>query len=198
MSYQTYTTEALVCGAYDSNAADRTYLLFTRRAGMLYATARSVREERSKQRYALQVFSRITVSLVRGKSGWRIGSVEPLANVFSAASSRSVRGSIVTIIKLIRQYVHGEEPQISLYDEVTTGLVFLATLPEDVHRTAWEDFIKVRILYQLGYIAPPSVTFTTMLVAPLTSIVPADVISVQQMCLGLLLDAKHASQLTTS
>ena len=72
MSYQTYITDAVVVGSYASNTADKSYLLFTKRAGMLYATARSVREERSKQRYALQDFSHITVTLVKGKGGWCI------------------------------------------------------------------------------------------------------------------------------
>lgn len=56
MAYETYTTEALVCGTFNRNTADRSYLLFTREAGMLYADARSVREERSRQRYALRTF----------------------------------------------------------------------------------------------------------------------------------------------
>ena len=52
MAYVTYTTLALVCGTFDQKTSDRSYMLFTREAGMLFASARSVREERSKQRYA--------------------------------------------------------------------------------------------------------------------------------------------------
>ena len=48
MSYQTYITEALIVGSFDSNTADKSYLLFTKSAGMLYASARSVREEDRK------------------------------------------------------------------------------------------------------------------------------------------------------
>ena len=77
---------------------------------MVFATARSVREERSKQRYALQDFSCIRVSLVKGKSGWRIGSVEALGNPFLRAESRALRGSISYVVTQLRRYVHGEIP----------------------------------------------------------------------------------------
>ena len=38
---------------------------------MVLAAARSVREEKSRQRYALQEFALVRVSLIKGKSGWR-------------------------------------------------------------------------------------------------------------------------------
>jgi len=154
MSYKVYTTEALVVGSFDSNTADKSFLLFTRRGGMLYATARSVREERSKQRYALQVFSRINISLIRGKNGWRIGSVESIGNLFSRAPSRAVRGSVISIMKLVRQYIHGEETSPVLYDEVSKGLEFILNIEDETSLDIWQIFIKARILFQLGYIAP--------------------------------------------
>jgi len=194
MSYQTYTTEALVCGAYDSNTADKSFLLFTRRAGMLYASARSVREERSKQRYALQIFSHVTISLVRGKSGWRIGSVESRGNLFSKASDRATRGSVVSIVKLVRQYVQGEETNPVLYDEVMHGLLFLSVLPDEAHRTNWENLIKLRILYQLGYIAPQD-EVVSLITNSLSEITKAQLTSHYQSFSKLLEAAKRVSHL---
>ena len=126
MSYIVYTTEAIVCGSFLSNTADKTFLLFTKTAGMLYASARSVREERSRQRYALQDFSVITVSLIKGKSGWRIGSVDGEQNLFAQATSREARGSIVRVLKLIRRYVQGEEAHPEFFAECKAALVHLA------------------------------------------------------------------------
>ncbi len=152
MSYQTYITEGLIVGSFDSNTADKSYLLFTRDAGMIYASARSVREERSRQRFALQDFSRITVSLIKGKTGWRIGSVQSEGNYFVEASDRAVRGSIVRICKLLRRFVAGEEPHPDLYEDVTAGLTHL-TNASIVNRSLVEEIILVRVLYRLGYIA---------------------------------------------
>ncbi len=151
MSYQTYITDALVIGSYISNTADKSYLLFTERAGMLYATARSVREERSKQRYALQDFSHITVTLVKGKAGWRIGSVESHENFYTEAVSRAARGSIVRLTKTLRRYVHGEIPDEALYRTYLESLRLLAT--DCPSRTAYERCAEVRLLAHLGYVA---------------------------------------------
>lgn len=150
MSYVTYTTEALVCGSFDQGTADRSFLLFTRDLGMLFAVAKSVREERSLQRPALQDFSRIRVSLVKGKTGWRIGSVEAVANDYARASTREVRGSVVALYRLLRRFIRGEEPVGDLYPVVIDSLdVLLDELP---NRRLAELKAEIDILARLGYV----------------------------------------------
>lgn len=150
MSYVTYTTEALVCGGFDQNTADKSFLLFTKEAGMLFATAKSVREERSLQRPALQDFSRIRVSLVKGKAGWRVGSVEALSNDFAEATTREMRGSVVALYRLLRRFIRGEEPVGDLYGVVINGLDLL--LSDLKNRRLAELLIEVEILTMLGYV----------------------------------------------
>jgi DNA repair protein RecO len=150
MAYVTYTTEAIVCGTYDRNTADRSYRLFTRELGMLYADARSVRKEESKQRQALSDFSHIKVSLVKGKGGWKIGSVVEIKNYYGYAVDQAARGSVVKIIRLIRRFVTGEEAQASLFDEYIKALDFFST--EHSERKCFEHVFMQRILAQLGYI----------------------------------------------
>ncbi len=150
MSYITYTTEALVCGSFDQNTADKSFLLFTRDAGMLYATARSVREEVSKQRCALQDFSRIRVSLIKGKQGWRVGSVEAEHNDFSAATDREVRGSVVLVYRLLRRFIRGEEAFSDLYDFTISALDTLAK-PQS-NRRLLDLYVQTHIMSLLGYV----------------------------------------------
>lgn len=150
MGYVTYTTQAIVCGTYDRNTADRSYRLFTRELGMLYANARSVRKEESKQRQALADFSHIKVSLVKGKGGWKIGSVVEIKNYYGHAVDQAARGSVVKIIRLIRRFVTGEETQVDLFDEYIRALDFFAE--ERVERKCFEHVFVQRILAQLGYI----------------------------------------------
>jgi recombinational DNA repair protein (RecF pathway) len=150
VSYVTYTTNALVCGSFEQGPADKSFLLFTREAGMLYGTAKSVREERSKQRTALQDFSRIRVSLIKGKSGWRVGSVEVEQNDFSSAQNREIRGSVATVYRLLRRFIRGEEASPQLYDFVTEALDVLL-LPSQNRKTL-ELFVQLRILAMLGYV----------------------------------------------
>ncbi|MES2966821.1 MAG: hypothetical protein V4668_03465 [Patescibacteria group bacterium] len=152
MSYQTYITEGLICGSFDSNTADKSYLLFTKSAGMIYASARSVREERSRQRFALQDFGIVTVSLIKGKTGWRIGSVQSEGNLFASAPNRLVRGSVVRMFKFLRRFAGAEEPEPVIYDEFCLGLSYL-TKPDVENRTLIEEVLQARMLYHLGYIA---------------------------------------------
>jgi recombinational DNA repair protein (RecF pathway) len=150
MSYVTYTTEALVCGSFDQNTADKSFLLFTRDAGMLFATAKSVREERSLQRPALQDFSRIRVSLIKGKTGWRVGSVEALQNDFSLAKDRLVRASVVAVFRTLRRFIRGEEAFPELFAFVIA--VLDAALGEPRERQLFDLAVQVRILAMLGYV----------------------------------------------
>lgn len=156
MSYSTYITDALVCGVKNSNTSDRSFLLFTKDAGMLFASARSVREERSKQRYALQEFAQVRVSLIKGKSGWRIGSVEALQNFYQRATDKEVRGSIVSVFRDLRRFIHGEEVSTSLHDLVTESLEFVLQPMSTERRKMIEKVIKVRLLHELGYVSKKS------------------------------------------
>lgn len=150
MAYVTYTTEALVCGTYDRNTADRSFLLFTKEAGMLYADARSVREERSKQRYALQDFSLVRVSLVKGKSGWKIGSIEAVQNYYHESIDKAARGDVVSLFRLLRRFMKGEEASPELFDYVISAL---AVLIKDLNYRSFISLaLQVQILAFLGYV----------------------------------------------
>lgn len=153
MSYATYTTKAIICGSRDSNTSDKSYLLFTEELGMLWASAKSVRFEKSKQRCALQDFSLIRISLIQGKATWRIGSVEELSNPFLAASSRTGRGGVSFIIKTIRRYVHGEVVLPRTFSDTVESLtaVSLTTDTHDVE--VYQQMFVFRLLSELGYVA---------------------------------------------
>ncbi len=139
-----------MCGTFVRNTADASYLLFTREAGMLYADARSVREERSRQRYALQDFSLLRVSLVKGKGGWKIGSIESIRNYYQQANSKSARGSVVSVVRLLRRFLKGEEVMTGLFDLAKDGLETL--LKETTERAFIEEVVKLRMLALLGYV----------------------------------------------
>jgi recombinational DNA repair protein (RecF pathway) len=160
MSYVTYTTEALVCGSFEQNTADKSFLLFTRENGMLFANAKSVREEVSKQRMALGDFSRIRVSLVKGKTGWRIGSVESMKNDFSEAKDRQTRGSVVLLYRLLRRFIRGEEASAALYDFVLEGLD-MSHLPH-ANRQLFDLYLEIKLLLLLGYVAEEALPKTLL------------------------------------
>jgi recombinational DNA repair protein (RecF pathway) len=120
---------------------------------MVWATARSVREERSRQRYALQDFSLIRVSLIKGKSGWRIGSTEALGNPFLDARGRLARGGITYLIKMLRRYVQGEQSMSTAFDDLAAALLAIRESDDVFAITAWQNVVVTRLLYTLGYVA---------------------------------------------
>lgn len=152
MSYQTYTTEAIVCGSYTRHTSDKTYLLFTQIAGMIYATARSVREERSRQRYALQDFSLVRISLVQGRGGWRIGSVASMTNFYYSTETRVARGGVCDLIRFLRQFLRGEVADPVLFEDSITALTRVSSCATGEVVTSLIDRFKLRALYTLGYI----------------------------------------------
>jgi recombinational DNA repair protein (RecF pathway) len=192
MAYVTYTTDALVCGTFDRNTADRSYRLFTRELGMLYADARSVRIEASKQRQALQDFSLIRVSLVKGKGGWKIGSVTETKNYYSTASNQAARGSVVKVIRLVRRFVAGEEMHVSLFDECVTALEFFSRQHTD--RKCYEHIFMQRVLAELGYIKLSDVP-KDIAAVPLAEL-SSDVVCTHDKAIALSIErAQNASQL---
>lgn len=148
MAYHTYNTEVLVCGSKNHNTSDRAYLLFAREIGMIWATARSVREERSKQRYALQEFSHAHVSLVRGKGGWKIGSVVPIANYYGTSTDRTERTLLRNVFRLLRRVLQGEEPHTAVFDDTIDFLQCRGVDP-----VVCEVAYTLRTLASLGYVA---------------------------------------------
>lgn len=131
---------------------------------MLYAAARSVREERSKQRYALQDFSLVRVSLVKGKAGWKIGSIEAQKNYYHDAVDKLARGSVVSVFRLLRRFLKGEEAARELFDYV------LASLDELVEERKYRQFlqmvIQVHILAELGYVDRKSIPSAVQSASP--------------------------------
>ena len=148
MAYQTYITDAFVCGSKDSNTSDRSFLLFTRDAGMVYASVKIVREERSKHRYGLQHFSEVRVSLVRGKAGWKIVGTEPIRNIYNEAETREIRTLVRNMILLLRRVVHGEMAHPEIYADICS-VVKLCTVYDPV---VLETVFTARMLYLLGYV----------------------------------------------
>lgn len=164
MAYITYITEAIVCGTFNRNSADRSYMLFTKEAGMLYADARSVREERSKQRYALQDFSLVRVSLVKGKGNWKVGSIEVYKNYYLEAVNKEARGSVVNLFRLLRRFVGGEEATPDLFAYTVRALDEMTG--EIENRPFVLITVQVQMLLYLGYVDTKQMPFSIRNIAP--------------------------------
>lgn len=150
MSHKVYTTKAIVCGSFPRRTADLSYRLFTKDFGMLPAIARGVRKERSRQRYALQDFSYLKVSLIKGKNGWLIGSIEPYENFYQVAVDKEARGSVVGLCRFLRRFVVGNHTDEEMFAYVIESLTALAGPLEK--RLFASLVTETNLLSRLGYV----------------------------------------------
>lgn len=152
MSYTKYTTEAIILRSFNVGEADRYFSLFTKDIGLIQAQARGVRQLKSKQRYALQNMSLSQVSLVRGKSRWRITNAISRESAFASLDDKSMR-AFARILKLLDRLIKGEEENKDLYILVYEGYTYIRdmNLTEKSIKSV-EVLLVLRILENLGYL----------------------------------------------
>lgn len=152
--YTKHHTRALILSAYDAGEADRVYALLTPDFGKVYAKARGVRLHGARHKGALQPLSEAHVSLVRGKSGWRITNVTSHRSLYNELASDSTRFSaLLRVMKLVRRLVAGEgsaEKVFSILSGFSDGLIRTNKTREDASRA--ETLAVLRLLAVLGYL----------------------------------------------
>lgn len=190
-----YTTKAIVCGSRDNMTSDKSYLLFTEDIGMLWATAKSVRMEKSKQRHALQDFSIIRISLVQGRSTWRIGSVEAIANPFLAADSRMSRAGVSFVVKAIRRYVHGEVVVPEIFSDTEESLLSLSSEDDIGTIERYQQLYMLRLLSRLGYVVRTEALASSLDTPSIAAAVENHDVTIDAMVSKSIEHAAHASHL---
>jgi len=148
MAHEVHTTEAIVLASANVQDSDRLFWLLTEDFGLLFASAKSVREEVSKLRYSLQDLAHVRVSLVKGRGFWRITGayIDGEENQQLTTTKLKTFGRIVT---LVRRLLLKEERNDALFSVVARARIALSS---GIHA---EDIIETitvaRILYHFGY-----------------------------------------------
>ena len=127
------------------------------RPGLISATAQGVRWSKSKLRFSLQPLSHLTISLVKGKSSWRIvGAVHRENYVRRFKKEPELLLIVARIFSLVRRMIRGEESNERLFADLEHQLLFLEhtaapdMIPE--HKQAIEYLMVITLLQHLGYI----------------------------------------------
>jgi len=147
MAHVVHTTDALVLSSAGVQDADKLFWLFTEDLGLLFASAKSVREEKSKLRFALQDLSVAKVSLVRGRGLWRLTGAEENGAQKLESTKAQVYGRITS---LARRLVPSEEENPELFSVLYNARQALAE-NEELEEVV-ESITVARMLYQLGYL----------------------------------------------
>jgi DNA repair protein RecO (recombination protein O) len=153
--HKLFVSDGLVLQKRGAGEANTLVALFTEELGLVRASARSARVERSKLRYGLETLTRARFSMVRGKYEWKLTGVQNVSHEFIArehsmgAERRQIFGRVM---RLLLRLIHGEEPVSELYRTVVNGFSFLLTTETAAEAEAIECVLVLRILASLGYL----------------------------------------------
>lgn len=147
-----YTTEAIIIKSLPIGEANKLYFLLTKDLGFVMATAQSVRLSKSKLKGHLETFCLVNISIVKGKSYWRITNVESILQngVIKNHGKLSVlHNASVLLLRLI----HGEEKNEHIFESVKSAYVFCRDIDLSLDELkSLEALVILRILHFLGYI----------------------------------------------
>jgi len=143
------TTEAFVLHTVPRGESNRVYKLLTRELGLLYAHAQSVRELKSRNRYALQTGQMILVTLVRGKEVWRVTGARAIPEEAKQRTNTRSR----KMLDLLGKMLPVEDPSVRAFDILAVGREALHSVPDEDELI--EAITIYRLLDVLGYVPRP-------------------------------------------
>jgi len=119
MAYHVHTTRALILKSRGEGEGHKILHLLTEDLGVLTAHAQSVRVLKSKLRYHLQDYTLSRISLVRGRSLWRVTGAETISRA------------------------HTRLPYSRAITARLCSLAFVLTLPDDPHTDLFQDLFAL-------------------------------------------------------
>lgn len=151
MAYHVYHTEAVILDSRPFGEGDTLLHLYTRELGFVVAHAKSLRELRSRLRYALTTFAHAEIDLIHGKHGWKLISARPVNSHKSLLAHSEKRRILAQHAQLIRRLIQGEERHEYLFDDILAAIQFLNGQNLTREFRAAELIFIVRLLSELGY-----------------------------------------------
>lgn len=125
MKPRTFSSKAIVLGRRNYGEADRIVRLFTRDYGKVSLIAKGVRRPKSRKKGALEVFSLLKFSGVRGK-GFDIMTEAEIVNNFSNIREDLKKVSVAYFyLETIDKLTRDEEENIQVFDLIRKYLIAL-------------------------------------------------------------------------
>ena len=159
MAHQIYLTEGIIIKKRDFGEADRLFWIYTEKFGMIMASAKGVRLEKSKLRGNLDVFTYGDFAVISSKDFWRlVDARETISAKLNHDSAEHVK-IFARIASLLARMIKGEERNEEIWKQLK--ILFLNLFKKNVEKKDLKD-LEIRstaaILKTLGYMeeAPSS------------------------------------------
>lgn len=150
--YHRYESQCFVLSSSPENEASRTYSIFSKDLGLIYAKAQGVALSKSKLRGSLEAPSQANLSLIKGKEIWRIVGAEYGTNLWRTfENNREGLLIFVRLGNLIKRMVAGEERHEALYKVLEDCHLALSAKNRKEDLFALELVSVSSLLHHLGY-----------------------------------------------
>jgi len=159
MAHQIYLTEGIIIKKRDFGEADRLFWIYTEKFGMIMASAKGVRLEKSKLRGNLDVFTYGDFAVISSKDFWRlVDARETISAKLNHDSAEHVK-IFARIASLLARMIKGEERNEEIWKQLK--ILFLNLFKKNVGKKDLkylEIISTAAILKTLGYMeeAPSS------------------------------------------
>ncbi len=150
MTYHIYTTEGIVLRKINVDEANSIFYVLTKDLGLIFAKAQGVRLQNSKLKSSLQEFSLVTVSCVKGKSGWKVTNAICQKNFFFENENHHKK-FIANVANVLIRMMPGEEKSSEVFNEVLNFFNAMKNIDKSNIENL-EVLCMLRVLYHLGYI----------------------------------------------
>lgn len=147
-----YTTEAFVMkvewvGDYDARIS-----LLTKDLGLIRVSVKSLRKSMNKHKVALTEFSKVLVSVVKGKEVWRLTNSLLINNLFYDLRGNIEAIKVIAKVKsLISRLVLGEGEVVKVFDVMNFLYKNISQVEEGLLPDL-ECFAVMNVLASLGYL----------------------------------------------
>ncbi|KND46736.1 MAG: hypothetical protein AB201_02770 [Parcubacteria bacterium C7867-006] len=156
MSYHIYTTEGIILKRTSFGEANLILYILTFDLGLIIASARSARLAVSKLRPALQEYTNVTLSCVKGKGGWKVTNVVALQN-FYFDHPEYTHKTLAHIVSLLIKMMPGEASNPDVFKIIKEAFTHIKNLKEESVDN-FEILVVLRVLFELGYVDKSSVS----------------------------------------
>jgi DNA repair protein RecO len=152
VSHHIYHTEGIVLSSIDIGESNRFLFILTKDLGLVGVMAQGIRELKSKLRGSLQMLSYAYLDLVRGKEVWRITNAGEIRSFSPLLLTKEKKVLYARLATLLRRLMPGEGKHSSLFEDVLSGIRFLASEDMSPHELkSFEALMVLRVLNDLGY-----------------------------------------------
>src|SRR3989339_1625883 len=160
MAHQIYLTEGIILKKRDFGEADRLFWIYTEKFGMIMASAKGVRLEKSKLRGNLDVFTYGDFAVISSKDFWRLvdarETISPKFNHNSAERPGPIGGQVKGfshVANLMARMIKGGGRKEETWKQLK--ILFLNLFKKNVGKKDLKDLeinFNAKILRELGYV----------------------------------------------